>query len=230
MNLFQDLFDRQKRHFATGVTRSRGWRIEQLDRMSRLVAENEAALQKAIAQDFKTASQEQIFETRACLGEVAFQKSQLDDWMKPVEAPVPRALAATGHRGVVYRDPYGVALIIGPFNGPLTLLLRPAITALAAGNCCILKLSMALGATSSLLVDLVPKFFEPEAVAVAGHREETTELLKLPFDFIFFTGSTNTGKVVARAAAENLTPVLLELGGQNPALVDETANIQDAAK
>jgi aldehyde dehydrogenase (NAD+) len=90
---------------------------------------------------------------------------------------------------------------------------------------------MALEATSSLLVDLVPKFFEPQAVAaVAGHREETTELLKLSFDFIFFTGSTSTGKVVARAAAENLTPVLLELGGQNPALVDETANIQDAAK
>jgi aldehyde dehydrogenase (NAD+) len=100
-----------------------------------------------------------------------------------------------------------------------------------ARNCCILKLSVALAATSSLLVDLVPKFFEPEAVAaVAGHREETMELLKLPFDFIFFTGSTSTEKVVARAAAENLTPVLLELGGQNPALVDETANVQDAAK
>ena len=151
--------------------------------------------------------------------------------MKPIEAPVPRALAATGHRGVVYRDPYGLALIIGPFNGPLLLLLRPAIAALAAGNCCVLKLSAALSATSSVLIDLVPKYFEPDAViAMAGHREETTELLKLPFDFIFFTGSTSTGKVVARAAAENLTPVVLELGGQNPALVDETANIKDAAK
>ena len=90
---------------------------------------------------------------------------------------------------------------------------------------------MALEATSSLLMELVPKYFEPEAVvAVAGHREETTELLKLEFDFIFFTGSTSTGKVVARAAAENLTPVLLELGGQNPAVVDETANIKDAAR
>src|SRR5580693_7706934 len=201
VNPFQDLFDRQKRHFATGATRRRGWRIEQLDRMRRLLAENEAALQQAIGRDFKTASQEQIFETLACFGEVEFQKSQLEEWMKPVEAPVPRALAATGHRGVVYRDPYGVVLVVGPFNGPLLLLLRPAITALAAGNTCVLKLSERLSATSALLLDLVPKYFEPHAVAaVAGHREETTELLKLPFDFIFFTGSTSTGKVVARAA------------------------------
>src|SRR6266403_3132189 len=219
MNSFQDLFERQKRHFATGVTRSYTWRIEQLDRMARLVGENEAALQRAVGQDFKTASREQVLEPLACLGEVAFQKSQLKDWMAPTEAPVPRALAATGHRGIVYRDPYGVALIIGPFNGPLLLLLRPAITALAAGNCCVLKLSSAIKATSGLLANLVPKYFEPEAVtAVGGHREETTELLKLPFDFIFFTGSTSTGKVVARAAAENLTSVLFELGGQNPAI------------
>src|SRR5580692_13132903 len=161
MNSFQDLFDRQKRHFATGVTRSYAWRIDQLDRMARLVAENETELQRAIAQDFKTASQEQIFETLACLGEVAFQKSQLKDWMKPVEAPVPRALAATGHRGVIYRDPFGVALIMGPFNGPLLLLIGPAIAALAAGNCCVLKLSAAIQATSSLLVNLIPNYFEP---------------------------------------------------------------------
>jgi aldehyde dehydrogenase (NAD+) len=151
--------------------------------------------------------------------------------MAPVEAPVPRALAATGHKGFVYRDPYGVTLIIGPFNGPLLLLLRPAIAALAAGNTCVFKLSTALAATSALLLELVPKYFQPQAVtAVLGHREAITELLKLPFDFIFFTGSTNVGKVIARAAAENLTPVVLELGGQNPALVDQTANIPDAAK
>ena len=230
-NLFQALFDRQKHLFATGVTRSYAWRIEQLDRMGRLLRDNEAALQQTVAQDFKTASQEYIFETFACLGEVEFQKSNLKEWMKPTEAPVPRALAATGHRGVVYRDPYGVALIIGPFNGPLLLLIRPALAALGAGNCCVLKLSAATKATSALLIDLVPKYFEPDAVTVVvGDREETTELLKLPFDFIFFTGSTRVGKIVARAAAENLTPVLLELGGQNPAIVDETANLPDAAK
>src|SRR5438552_17146181 len=231
MNTFQTVFEQQKRHFASGVTRTYEWRIEQLDRMGRLLQENEKSLQNAVAQDFKTATQEYIFETFACLGEVMYQKSQLKEWMKPIEVPVPRALAATGHRGIIYRDPYGVALIIGPFNGPLLLLLRPALAALAAGNCCVLKLSSAIKATSGLLANLVPKYFEPEAVtAVGGHREETTELLKLPFDFIFFTGSTSTGKVVARAAAENLTPVLLELGGQNPAIVDETANLPDAAK
>ena len=231
MNTYQDLFEAQKGLFATNVTRTYAWRIEQLDRMGRMIRENEVALQNAIARDFKTASQEYIFETFTSIGEAEFQKGQLKEWMTPTEAPVPQALAKSGHKGFVYRDPYGVALIVGPFNGPLTLLLRPAITALAAGNTCILKLASALSATSTLLLELIPKYFDPRAVAaVNGHREETTELLKLPFDFIFFTGSTNTGKVVARAAAENLTPVLLELGGQNPALVDETANIPDAAK
>jgi aldehyde dehydrogenase (NAD+) len=231
MNTYQDLFEAQKGLFATNVTRTYAWRIEQLDRMGRMIRENEVALQTAIARDFKTASQEYIFETFTSIGEAEFQKGQLKEWMTPTEAPVPQALAKSGHKGFVYRDPYGVALIVGPFNGPLTLLLRPAITALAAGNTCILKLASALSATSTLLLELIPKYFDPRAVAaVNGHREETTELLKLPFDFIFFTGSTNTGKVVARAAAENLTPVLLELGGQNPALVDETANIPDAAK
>jgi len=231
MNQFQELFDAQKLYFASNITRAYEWRIDQLDRMGRMVAENEADLQRAIAEDFKTASQEYVFETLAEVAEVEFLKSQLKAWMQPLEAPVPRFLADTGHKGIVYREPYGVALVIAPFNGPLTLLIRPALTALAAGNTCILKLPESLSATPTLLLKLVPKYFDPRAVAaVTGRREEVADLLKLPFDFIFFTGSTRVGKIVARAAAENLTPVLLELGGQNPALVDETANIQDAAK
>lgn len=231
MNQFQDIFDAQKKLFATGVTRSFEWRVDQLNRMGKMISENEAALQKAMQQDFKTATQEYIFETQACFLETEYQKSQLKNWMQPEEAPVPRQLAATGHKGLVYRDPYGVTLIIGPFNGPLLLLLRPAITALAAGNTCVLKLSEQLVETSKLVLNLVPKYFEPEAViAVPGGREENTALLELPFDFIFFTGSTMVGKIVAAAAAKNLTPVVLELGGINPALVDETANIRDAAR
>jgi aldehyde dehydrogenase (NAD+) len=231
MNKFQNIFDAQKALFASGVTRTYDWRVEQLDRMARMIGENEERFQKAMAKDFKTASQEYIFETQASAGETEVQKSQLKEWMKPVEAPVPRFLAKTGHKGMVYREPYGVALIIGPFNGPLLLLIRPALAALAAGNTCILTLSEALPATTSVLLELVPKYFDPSAVtAVAGGKEPNTELLKLPFDFIFFTGSTVVGKIVAKAASENLTPVLLELGGMNPAVVDATANVPDAAK
>src|ERR1700743_1275922 len=171
MNQYQKIFDAQKALFATGVTRIYEWRVDQLDRMARMIRENEDRFQKAIARDFKTASQEYIFETQASAGEAEVQKSQLKEWMKPVEAPVPRFLAATGHKGMIYREPYGVALIIGPFNGPLLLLIRPAITALAAGNTCILKLSSALAETSKLLFEIVPKYFDPRAVAaVLGHR------------------------------------------------------------
>ena len=231
MNKFQNIFDAQKALFASGVTRTYDWRVEQLDRMARMIGENEERFQKAMAKDFKTASQEYIFETQASAGETEVQKSQLKEWMKPVEAPVPRFLAKTGHKGMVYREPYGVALIIGPFNGPLLLLIRPALAALAAGNTCILTLSESLPATTSILLELVPKYFDSSAVtAVAGGKEPNTELLQLPFDFIFFTGSTVVGKIVAKAAAENLTPVLLELGGMNPAVVDATANVPDAAK
>ncbi len=231
MNQFQEIFDAQKALFASGVTRTYEWRVDQLDRMARMIRENETRFQEAMVKDFKTASQEYIFETQASAGESEVQKSQLKDWMKPVEAPIPRFLAATGHKGMVYREPYGVALIIGPFNGPLLLLVRPALAALAAGNTCILTLSEALPGTTGVLRELIPKYFDPRAVTfVSGGREQNTELLKLSFDFIFFTGSTVVGKIVARAAAETLTPVLLELGGMNPALVDETANIPDAAK
>src|ERR1700678_3114427 len=231
MNRFQKIFDAQKALFASGITRTYEWRVEQLDRMARMIRENEKRFQEAMAKDFKTASQEYMFETQASAGETEVQKSQLKEWMKPVEAPVPKFLAKTGHKGMIYREPYGVALIIGPSNGPLLLLIRPALGALAAGNTCILTLSEALPATTEVLLELVPKYFAPSAVtAVPGGKETNTELLKLPFDFIFFTGSTFVGKIVARAAAENLTPVLLELGGMNPALVDKTANIADAAK
>ena len=195
MNPFQELFDRQKRHFATGQRGAMTWRIEQLDRMARLVGENEVSTPaggRAGLQDGQPGAG--LRDARMPgRGRVPEEPAQgLDGADRGARAA---ALAATGHRGVVYRDPYGVALIIGPFNGPLLLLLRPAIAALAAGNCCVLKLSNAMKATSALLLDLVPKYFEPDAVAaVSGHREETTELLKLPFDFIFFTGSTQYGK------------------------------------
>src|SRR5215471_8591283 len=185
---FIDLFDRQRAYFNTNITKSYEWRIDQLDRLSRMLSENMDALSEAVGSDFKTAVSEKIFEAAAPLGLIEATKAQLRSWMQPVETPLPLFLAKSGHKGIVYREPYGVTLIMGPFNGPLLSLLRPAITALAAGNTCILT--------------LIPRYFEPEALtAVCGSREETTELLRLPFDFIFFTGSTRVGKIVMRAAA-----------------------------
>jgi aldehyde dehydrogenase (NAD+) len=227
----QELFLKQKSYFGTDATKTYEWRIDQLDRLVRMLKENYNRFADASCKDFKTASQENVFEVSTSIATSEFAKSQLKEWMKPVEAALPQFLAASGHKGMVYREPYGVALIICPFNGPLVLSLRPAVAALSAGNPCVLKLSEALLATDELLLELLPKYFEPEALsAVVGGRETVTNLLKLPFDFIFLTGSVGVGKVVMRAAAEFLTPVLLELGGQNPAIVDETANLPDAAK
>ena len=231
MNPYLEIFQKQRDLFVTNVTRSYEWRIDQLDRMAAMVSENEKELQDAVAEDFKTSPFEYDFETFTALGEVAFQKSQLRTWMQPSAAPVPRRLRESGHTAMVIREPYGVTLLIGPFNGPLSLFIRPAIMVLGAGNPCVLKPSEALPATTGMFSDLVPKYFDPAAVAlVSAGREDAARLLELPFDFIFFTGSTRTGKVIARAAAENLTPTILECGGQNPALVDDTANLSDAAK
>ena len=231
MNSFQDVFDKQKAYFDTDATKSYEWRAHQLDQMNKMLSENEQRFQHAICLDFKTATQEYVFETMAPAGLALETKSQLKKWMEPKPGVLPKALAASGHTAKVYREPYGVTLIIGPFNGPLTLLLDPAINAIAGGNPCILKTSEELIETSKALLELVPKYFDPASVAVVtGTRNEVTELLTLPFDFIFFTGSVKVGKIVMTAAAKNLTPVLLELGGQNPAIVDETANLRDAAR
>jgi len=229
-NIYEDIFNRQKAYFASNITKSFEWRIDQLNRLAQLLSEHADEFYDALSRDFKTALSEKVFEVGAMLGTIEVTKSLLKSWMQPIEAPVPKFLAESGHKAIVYREPYGVTLIMGPFNGPLLCLLRPAITALAAGNTCILKVSDAPN-TGKLLMKLVPKYFAPEAVvAIMGGPTDVAELLRLPFDFIFFTGSARVAKIVLRAAAENITPVLLELGGQNPAIVDQTANVPDAAK
>jgi aldehyde dehydrogenase (NAD+) len=132
VNPFQDLFDAQKALFATGVTRTYDWRVDQLDRMARMISENEQRFQEAIARDFKTGSLEYVMETASSIEEAALQKSNLKEWMEPVEAPVPRFLRAFATQGLRHRDPYGVGLGMGPFKGPLTLMVLPALAVLVA--------------------------------------------------------------------------------------------------
>lgn len=185
----EELFRKQKAYFDTDATKAYEWRVDQLDRLVRMLKENYERFADASRKDFKTAAQENVFEVSASIATSEFAKSQLGEWMKPVEAPLPKFLAKSGHKGRVYREPYGVTLIICPFNGPLLLSLRPAVAALSAGNPCILKLSEALLGTDEVLLELIPKYFEPESMtAVVGAKDLVTDLLTLPFDFIFLTG------------------------------------------
>lgn len=230
MNTYQSIFDTQREHFYTDVTKTYDWRMDQLNRMEQFLIDNQTAFCAALQQDFGKPPFEQLFEITVPLGVVKYYKEHLKALMAPQPVEIPKGLEDTGNRGVIYKEPYGVTLVIGPFNAPVLLLLDPAIAALAAGNTVILKPANTTPAVADLFAQLIPKYFDPSAVnVVLGAKEEITELLQLPFDFIFFTGSSNVGKVVMRAAAENLTPVILELGGQNPTVVDETANLDIAA-
>jgi aldehyde dehydrogenase (NAD+) len=231
MTDIQSLFSRQQAHFRSNATRSLEWRFDQIARLERMVTENEAALVDAMAKDFKTAWFECSMEYYAVLGALAETRAELARWMQPEAARLSQRMTDAGYKGIVYREPYGVSLIVAPFNAPLALALDPLIAALGAGNTAIVKPSETTRNVTDLFRDLIGRYFEPEAVAVvSGNRSIMTELLALPFDFIFFTGSTQVGKIVMRAAAENLTPIVLELGGQNPVVVDATADIEDAAR
>ncbi|WP_265131076.1 aldehyde dehydrogenase family protein [Chryseobacterium oranimense] len=229
MNNYQSIFDNQKEFFFTEKTKTYEWRMEQLDRMEHFLTENQEAFCEALHTDFGKPPFEQLFEITVPLGVVKYYKENLKKLMEPEHVEIPKGLEETGNKGMIYKEPYGVTLVIGPFNAPVLLLLDPAIAAIAAGNTVILKPANTTPTVAKLFAELIPKYFEPEtATVVLGAREEIAELLKLPFDFIFFTGSSNVGKVVMRAAAENLTPIILELGGQNPTVVDETANLDIA--
>jgi aldehyde dehydrogenase (NAD+) len=191
------------RAFLSDATKSYEWRIDQLDRMERMLLDNEDALCAALYQDFGKPPFEQLFEITVPSGVINYYRKNLRELMAPQHVELPNGLETTGNRGVIYKEPYGVTLVIGPFNAPILLLLDPAIAALATGNPVILKPANTTPATAALLSKLIPQYFAPENVAiVTGGREEIGELLALPFDFIFFTGSSAVGKVVMRAAAE----------------------------
>lgn len=229
-NKYQSIFNEQKEFFFTDETRTYEWRIDQLNRLEKMLVENQEVFCQALKTDFNKPPFEQLFEITVPLGNIKYYKENLQKLMTPEQVAIPEGLEKTGNKGIVYKEPFGVTLIIGPFNAPILLLLDPAIAALAAGNPVILKPANTTPTVARLFAKLIPQYFEPEFVnVVTGGREEITELLKLPFDFIFFTGSSAVGKVIMKAAAENLTPVILELGGQNPTVVDETANLDIAA-
>jgi aldehyde dehydrogenase (NAD+) len=216
--------------FESGRTRPYAWRVAQLDGLLALLANEEQAIVEALHRDVgKPALEAWIAEVSDCVNGTKYLKKHLRKWMKPER--VATALAALPGKSRIVREPLGVALIVAPWNYPFALAINPLAGALAAGNCALIKPSEVAPATSALLAKLLPKYLDPEAVAVVeGGVAETTALLQQRFDHIFYTGNGAVGRIVMEAAAKHLTPVTLELGGKSPCIVDESADLDVSVK
>ena len=230
MNRFEEMLARQREYVRAGNTRPFSFRLRQLTLLEQALQADEAVLLQALKEDLGKAPFEG-YETELgiLLEELRFAKRNLAAWMRPRRVPTP--LMHFPSKSVIVREPLGVVLILSPWNYPLQLTLAPLIAALSAGNCAVVKPSRYAPKTAAALQRMLAACFPPELVSVVqGGREENQELLALRFDHIFFTGSPQVGRVVMEAAAKHLTPVTLELGGKSPCLIDETAQLDLAAR
>ncbi len=205
-------------------------RKEKLDRLAEAVLKYRIKIQEALYKDFrKHPSEVDLFEIYKVTSDIKHTKSHLTKWMKPKRVSTP--LSQLGASSSILYEPKGVVLIISPWNYPVNLTFGPLVSAIAAGNCVMLKPSEHTPHASAIMKKIVKELFdEAEVALVEGDVEVSSELLKLPFNHIFFTGAPEIGKVVMKAAAENLASVTLELGGKSPTIVDETSNLKTAAQ
>lgn len=212
--------EQQKAYYHRGHTRSLDFRLGQLKALQRAVQRHEPEILAALAQDLgKSAFEAYATEVGFVLDELRFISKHLSQWMQPERVKTPLVHQPASSE-VVY-EPRGVTLIISPWNYPFQLLIDPLIGAIAAGNCAILKPSELTPHTSAVLAALIQDTFDPAYITVIeGGVEVNQALLDQPFDLIFFTGSTRVGKIVMEKAAKHLTPVILELGGKSPCIVD----------
>ncbi|SMD33941.1 aldehyde dehydrogenase (NAD+) [Reichenbachiella faecimaris] len=229
-NQFQSQFDKQKVKSLTLRTESITCRRQRLKSLKTWILNNKDKIRKALHADLrKSETETDITEIFTVTTEINDALSHLHQWARPQHVSPGMTYLGTSAR--IKPEPKGVCLIIAPWNFPFNLIGSPLASCLAAGNTAILKPSEHTPATSKLIKEMVEDVFEPELVTVIeGAVPETTALLELPFDHIFFTGSTNVGKIVMGAAAKNLSSVTLELGGKSPVIIDETASADDAAR
>ncbi|MFJ9341963.1 aldehyde dehydrogenase family protein [Streptomyces sp. NPDC101733] len=224
-----DVVARLRATFATGRTKPLAWRTDQLQALRKLLTERGDDLAAALHADLgKSRKEAYRTEIDFTVREIDHTLEHLAEWLRPQPAPVPERLSPAVAHTVL--DPLGVVLVIAPWNYPVQLLLAPVVGALAAGNCVVAKPSELAPATSRIVADLLPQYLDTDALAVVeGAVPETTELLAQRFDHIFYTGNGQVGRIVMRAAAENLTPVTLELGGKSPAFVDRGTDLDVVA-
>ena len=224
------VFQNQKNFFNSNKTKSIDFRKQQLKKLKKLLKENEDVLFEAIYRDFKKAKFETYTTELSLLySEIETALSQLNSWSK--KKRVRTNFANFPAKSYIIPEPLGVVLVIGAWNYPYQLAIAPAIAALTAGNTVILKPSEIAFHSSAIMAKIINESFDAAVFYVQeGGVPETTTLLELPFDKIFFTGSTAVGKIVYQAAAKNLTPVTLELGGKSPTFVCKDADLEITAK
>lgn len=212
--------------FRSGRLRTMDARLRVLERLESLVQENQSRLCKALQDDLGRPTDDSIIaELSVIIEEAQNTRKNLKRWMKPQNKWMPLVLFPSAGR--VVAQPYGVTLIIGPWNYPFQLLLAPLVSALAAGNCALLKPSEHTPNCSQLMSELIPKYLPSDIVQIVeGGVELSQQLLQMKWDHIFFTGSTQVGRIVAQAAARHLTPVVLELGGKSPCVLDTEVDLE----
>lgn len=227
---YEELIKKQRNFFRKGKTKKLSYRLFYLRKLLRWINENDDRIILALKQDLGKAEAEgYMTEVSVVKEEIRHTIRHLVLWAKPkhVKTPVTQFPSVS----YIYKEPYGVVLIMSPWNYPFQLTIAPLIGAIAAGNCVVLKPSAYSAHTSALIQDMVREVFPGGYVTVLlGGREKNESLLNEKFDYIFFTGSPRVGKIVMEKAAHNLIPVSLELGGKSPCIVDETADLKKAAK
>ncbi|RFU69438.1 aldehyde dehydrogenase [Peribacillus saganii] len=230
MENYLSLVDKQKKFFRTGKTKNLAYREKALQTLRETIRTHEKQFIEALKADLnKSEFEAYSTEIGVVLEEIRFMLKNFRSWAKPQKVKTP--LTHFGSKGYIYPEPYGVALVIAPWNYPFQLAVAPLIGAIAAGNCAILKPSELTPKTSKVLARIISDIFPEEYIAVIEGGVETTQaLLNGKLDYIFFTGSVPVGKIIMEAASKNLTPVTLELGGKSPCIVHEDANIKLAAK
>jgi aldehyde dehydrogenase (NAD+) len=223
------LVARQRAFFESGATRPVSFRLEQLGILKKAILAYEQEIYDALKADFN----KPVFETYATemglvLEEIGVMEKNLKSWATP--QAVGTALGNLPARSYIYPDPYGVALVIGAWNYPFQLVMAPLVGAMAAGNTVVLKPSRVAAHTYQVISRLVADYFDPRYIACLDIHSSNDEMLAQRYDYIFFTGGIQVGKIIAKAAAEHLTPTTLELGGKSPCIVDETASLEVSAR
>ena len=230
MKEVQSLVSEQKAFFNTGKTKDAGFRKTQLTTLQKAIGENRVKILDALQQDLsKSAYEGYMTEVGIVLDEIRFIKKHLLKWAKARR--VRTHLFQFPGSSYIYTEPYGVSLIISPWNYPFQLVIGPLIGSMAAGNCSVVKPSEYAPHTAQVLKEIISDNFDPNYIAVVeGEAAVSRALLDENFDYIFFTGSVAVGKAVMQAAARNLTPVTLELGGKSPCIVDRDVDLDVTAK